>query len=237
MKRSLIAFATVALSTAALSAFAQISTDTLPVTTTTKPWIPAHKSDLEVSLGLNTFAGKNAQTTNGYELRPLGSRFVSLGAMHRFRILSGPKTALALKTGLEVSWNNFMLEGNRVISTTGGHVAFTDSDVPLAKSKLTVAYLNIPVMPTVVFRKGAVSHISLGGYAGMRLDSYTKTKTQSGSKDRDHGRYFVNNFRYGVGMSVGFRCVGTVFAEYDLNKVFEAGKGPQVSAVNFGIRL
>lgn len=218
----------------ATAAFAQ--TDSLSCR---KPdsWLRMHKSDFEVSFGLNTFADHNTSGITGYELRPMGSRFVSLGSMHRFKIVAGKNAALALKTGLEVSWNNYMLEGNRQITADGPTVLFPETATPLAKSKLTAAYLNIPVMPTVVFRKGVFTHISLGGYAGMRLDSYTKVKEEDGTKDRTHGRYYLQNFRYGVGMDLGIRHVATLFVQYDLNNTFDQNRGPQLNTLNFGIRL
>ena len=220
---------------AATAAFAQ--TDSLNTPRPQNDWMRMHKSDFEVSIGLNTFADRNTSGITGYELRPMGSRFISLGSTHRFKLVSGRNAALALKTGVEVSWNNFMLEGNRQITADGPTVLFPETATPLSKSKLTAAYLNIPVMPTVVFRKGAFTHISLGGYAGMRLDSYTKVKEEDGTKDRTHGRYYLSNFRYGIGLDLGIRGVATLFAQYDLNTVFDRSRGPQLNTINFGIRL
>ncbi|MFT4031142.1 MAG: hypothetical protein QM669_01855 [Siphonobacter sp.] len=87
------------------------------------------------------------------------------------------------------------------------------------------------------FHQEALSHISVGGYAGMRLDSYTKTKAQDGTKDRGHGRYYLNTFRYGVGLDLGIRRIATLFFQYDLNAVFKTPNVPGVNSINFGVRL
>ncbi|PKK36599.1 hypothetical protein BWI96_09415 [Siphonobacter sp. SORGH_AS_0500] len=239
MKRSLIAIA--ALSTLTSVAFGQAPADTLP-TLPTKPvkvlsWIPAVTHGMDFSFGLNALNVKNSNGISGYDLRPLGSRFVSIGSSHRFRLYKGNKAAFALKTGVEVSWNNFMFQENNVVNAANGQVTFPEAGRPLQKSKLTAAYLNIPVMPTVVFREGVVSQVSFGGYAGMRLDSYTKIKDQDGNKSRDHGRFYMNNIRYGVALDIAFRKAGSFFVQYDLNNVFQTNKGPEMSAINFGIRL
>lgn len=239
MKRSFLTIA--ALSVFATTAFAQSPADSV-YTLPTKPvkvrsWIPAVSHDVDFSIGLNALNVKNSNGISGYDLRPLGSRFVSVGSSHRFRLYKGNKAALALKTGLEVSWNNFMLEENNLVSAANGQVTFPEAGRPLQKSKLTAAYLNIPVMPTVIFRQGAVSQVSFGGYAGMRLDSYTKVKDQDGTKNRDHGRFYMNNVRYGVALDISFRNAGSFFVQYDLNNVFQANRGPEMSAINFGIRL
>ncbi len=239
MKRSFIIIA--ALSVFTTTAFAQTPSDSVSVLPT-KPvkersWIPAVSHGMDFAIGLNALNVKNSTGISGYDLRPLGSRFVSVGSSHRFRLYKGNKAAFALKTGVEVSWNNFMFQENNVVNAANGQVTFPEAGRPLQKSKLTAAYLNIPVMPTVVFRDGVVSHVSFGGYAGMRLDSYTKTKDQDGNKNRDHGRFYMNNVRYGVALDIAFRNAGSFFVQYDLNNVFQANRGPEMSAINFGIRL
>jgi hypothetical protein len=195
-------------------------------------WSRAAQSDLTVALGLNALTGDQAPA-----LKPLGSRYVALGYGASLRLSEGRRAAFRLRTGLEVSWYNFMLDDHRLAVQTPTGVAFPDAGRALDKSKLTVAYLNLPLMPTVAFRRGAVQSIGAGGYVGMRLDSYAKVKEESGAKDRTHGRYGLSDLRYGLAAEVNFRHAPTFFVQYDLNPLFRDGQGPKVQGLSFGVRL
>lgn len=195
-------------------------------------WSRSADGDLSVAVGFNALTGRDAPT-----LKPLGSRYVALGYGASLRLSEGRNTALKLRTGLEVSWYNFMLDDNRLAVQTPAGVAFPDAGRRLEKSKLTAAYLNLPLMPTVGFRRGAVQSVSAGGYVGMRLDSYTKVKESDGDRDRIHGTYALTNFRYGLAAEVNFRHAPTFFVNYDLNPLFRDGQGPKVQGLSFGVRL
>jgi len=81
--------------------------------------------------------------------------------------------------------------------------------------------------------------IGAGGYAGYRLASYTKYVTEEDGdkdKDKDKDSYFLNDFRYGVRLQIGYRNFD-VFVNYDLNELFVEDRGPQVNAFSFGIVL
>ncbi len=195
-------------------------------------WTRAAVGDVAVSVGFNALTGSDAPA-----LKPLGSRYVTLGYGATFRLSEGRRAALKLRTGLEVSWYNLMLDDDRLALQTPAGVTFPDAGRSLDKSKLTAAYLNLPLLPTVVFRRGIVRSVGAGGYVGMRLDSYAKVKEEGGRKDREHGAYALNNFRYGLAAEINFRHAPTFFAQYDLNPLFRAGQGPDTRAFSFGIRL
>ena len=217
----------------AASAFAQTADPTTDEPARRSHWMSAAKTDFRVSLGLNALTGD----ANAPTLRPLGSRFVAVGYQARLRLAEGHRAGLALRTGFDVSWYNFMFDENRLAIQTPAGIAFPDAGRPLEKSKLTAAYLNLPMVPTVVFRKGAIKAFGAGGYVGMRLDSYTKVKETDGSRDRVHGTFALNNFRYGLTAEVDFRHAPTFFVNYDLNPLFRDGQGPRVQGLSFGVRL
>jgi hypothetical protein len=199
-------------------------------------------SDFALSLGLNNYLGANGQSAGNqsseYDLRPFGSRYFSMAFNRRLTIAKGKNAALRLKSGVEFSWYNFMFEGNNVAVKGTQRVEFPESTKALSKSKLTVPYINIPMMPYVSFRQGAITHIGAGGYVGYRLGGYTKTKQADGGK-KDHVRsnYYLNDFRYGLVAEIGFRKAPDFFFQYDLNRLFADNRGPQLNAVSFGIRL
>lgn len=205
-------------------------------------WAGANRG-FYLGLGLNTVSGAGTSGLlpgQSFDLRPLGSRHVAFGWLQNARLARGRDVALNLNLGLEFSWYNFMFEGNRVAVKdvpTVGQFGFVESLDALRKSKLTVAYVNLPLMATVSFRHGFFSYLSAGGYAGYRLDSYTKIKRSSGSKDHVHGNYYLNNFRYGLRAELGIRNFPDLFVNYDLNPLFAENKGPDLRAVSFGIKF
>ncbi|MDX1628637.1 MAG: hypothetical protein R3345_08050, partial [Fulvivirga sp.] len=78
--------------------------------------------------------------------------------------------------------------------------------------------------------------IGLGGYIGYKIDSYTKVVTDNGDRDksRNHENFHLENFRYGARLQLGYR--GTdLFFNYDMNELFQEGRGPSLNAFSFGI--
>jgi hypothetical protein len=216
------------------TAFAQTDSTSAPrsCATRTVNWLQRHDDNFELSLGFNALAGKSAP-----ELRPGGSRFVSLGFVNRYRLVNGTQAGLVLRTGAEVSWYNFMLEGNRIAVDGSTGVDFVDTPQPLRKSKLTAAYLSIPLTAEVVFRRGMIDHLGAGGYAGYRIAGYSKVRPNDGTIVRDHGSFGLENFRYGLSAELGIRHFADFFVQYDLNPLFRSGRGPAVNGLSFGIRL
>lgn len=205
----------------------------------TRPWWQNDQDNFVISFGLNAYGSKEDLDYNpqDYDLRPLGSRFFSLGFYRNPTLIKGEDVALRLRLGFEFTWYNFMFDGNNVARKGPEQIEFTSFTEPLKKSKLTVCYVTVPVMPTIAIRKGVISHIGAGGYVGYRLDSYTKTKTESGKKDHNHGGYWLNDFRYGLMAEIGFRNSVDLFFQYDLNELYQEARGPKVQAVSFGVRL
>lgn len=196
--------------------------------------------DYTVSIGLNTLVQQSANPAypeDSYALRPLGSRYFALSAGAMPTLIRGKSASLKLYYGVEVAWNNFMFEDSKIAEKGPAGVGFTDAGRDLQKSKLTVCTLGIPVVPRVTFYDSdgrKVCHIGFGGYVNYRLDSYRKIKEADGSKDRRHSDYYLNSFRYGLVAHLGVRSFD-FFAKYDLNPLFQTGKGPDVRTLTFGI--
>jgi hypothetical protein len=207
-------------------------------------------TDFSMDLGLNLFmeGGKTPSHYNSaYGLRPLGSRYVAFSIMNNQRI-GGEKSPFFIRAGLELAWNNFMFEGNNYAKATPEGITFPDyvnesgQAVNLDKTKLTVCYLSIPVIPTLQFynKYGRKTFkVGAGGYAGLRLASYTKVKYKDGDNSitrNEHGSFYLNDFRYGLIAQVGIRGI-SVFAKYDLNPLFDQDRGPKLNALNIGITV
>ncbi len=210
-------------------------------------------------LGVNNYLseGKFPQEVNAqHAVKSWGSWYVGINRAYTTQI-AGP---LALQWGGGVSWYNFKFEdpSTRITKTAEG-LEFSqepNSEVHAEKSKLTVSYINLQLVPmldfgyrrkTVVADDGATRtsrwhtdrafRIGLGGYAGYRLGSYTKYKFElenDDKKDRNRDSYYLNNLRYGVRMQLGYRGLD-LFAQYDLNDLITENRGPQLNAFSFGI--
>ena len=193
-----------------------------------------------ISLGLNNFIQQSntpSYPEDSYDLRPLGARYVALSAGSMPTLIGGKRASLKLYYGVEFAWNNFMFEGNNVAEKTPTGVAFPDAGRALQKTKLTVATVGIPVVPRVVFYNSdgrKTGHIGIGAYANYRLDSYRKIKEADGTKNREHSDFYLNNFRYGAIAQIGIRSLN-LFVKYDLNPLFQSGKGPDVRTLTVGV--
>ncbi len=198
------------------------------------------RNGFDVLVGLNTYAQNNPLNYNGsdYDLLPWGSRFVSLSWVRGAAISRGRDASLGLDLGVDVAWYNLMFDGNNTIRKDANAVSFPVSTSDLYKSKLTAAYLNLSLMPTLAIHKGPISYLSFGMYGGYRLDSYTKVQeSRKGRSDRTHSNFYMNNFRYGIGAELGIRHFPDLFMQYDMGELFESKKGPAVRMISFGIRL
>lgn len=207
------------------------------------------RSGFNIYFGFNSFANTGSisgiYNSKDFELSPFGSRYFGFGWTRSGMISKGTKAALKISYGLEVSWNNYMFENNNYLVKGGNNIEFANypdskgNVIPLSRNKLTVANINIPVMPYVAFKKGSVvTYVAAGGYIGYRIDSYTKTKEEdSGDKNWNHSSFYLNNLRYGLAFELGLKNFPDLFVNYDMNKLFQDGRGPGISGVSFGIRL
>ncbi|WP_420147157.1 outer membrane beta-barrel protein [Spirosoma sp.] len=183
-------------------------------------------------VGFNNFGGS---LPAGYDFRPIGSRFVAVGWQTRIPLVMSGSTKLRLITGPEVAWNNFMFEGRNTLVEQNGQLVIEEADQDLRRSKLVAAQLNLPLMMNVSFRSGL--SLSLGGYAGMRLDSYTKVKPVGGSAVRNHGAYNLNSFRWGLTTELGYRGSAKLFVRYEPNSAFRTGRGPDANIWAVGVKF
>lgn len=213
------------------------------------------RKGFNIYIGLNGLTGKMPENViaiypspylnSDPELKPLGSRFVSLDFTHAATIARGKKSAFKLGYGFSFDWYNFMFDHNRVVTKATSATNFQPildtrgEEVALKKNKLTVSYITLPIVPHVVFSKqSAIKMIGLGGYVSYRLDSWTKTiEEKSDDLTRIGSNFNLNQVRYGVKAEMALRNVGELFFNYDLAPLFQKGKGPELTAFSFGIKL
>ena len=214
-----------------------------------------------LDIGLNNWVenGEFPDATDApYSLRPWGSWYFGLSSVNTTWI-SGP---LHLDWGFGASWYNFSLQNTDQMFEKGAssvELNPTPATYKTEKSRLSVPFLNVSMVPMLDFSKGKKRvkdfdngnitfrtyhregiRIGAGGYVGYRVGGNTKLKyVEDGNdqKDRQSGNYYLENIRYGIRGQFGFKGLD-LFVQYDLNEVFTSGPTPNgLNAISFGITL
>jgi hypothetical protein len=200
-------------------------------------------------LGTNNYLEdkKFPSDDKAYAVRPWGSWYVGLASVQRSRIAK----KIFLEWGLGINWYTFKFQNDNTIITEGENgVTFSldNSDVDFRKSKLSISYVQASLIPVIDFgdhgRKPRVwdgyNHnsfrIGFGPYVGYRIGSHSKVVYNDEGRERDKNRdgFYLNNFRYGARLQVGYRSTD-LFFNYDLNELFQDNKGPKLNAFSFGV--
>lgn len=209
-----------------------------PARRSSRRWYNNADEGFMFGLGLDAFDVKDYAGYAPDELttRNVPWKFVTLGFAQSPVLIPGARAALTMRVGVDVSWYNFMFEGNRFIEKGPERVQFPLSATPLSRSKLTVSYLDFSLTPKLVIRRGFISHIAAGGYVGYRIGSYARLRREDG-RLRDRTNFYLTDLRYGWSAELGFRKFPDLFFQYDLNPLFRAGRGPEINAFSLGFRL
>lgn len=224
------------------------------------------RHSISFDVGLNNILedGKSPQENNElYAVKPFGSWNFSINSVHDTHITGA--LHLQWGGGISWYNFKFEDATARINKLDDGIEFIADSrpDINPIKSKLTSTYLNVNLVPMLDFssnrrrdswswrRRGRHSdfrfhsgsnggfRIGVGGYAGYKIDSYSKAVyTIEGDKKRDKNKdsLFLNTWRYGARLQVGYRDVD-IFVNYDVSELFAENKGPQVNAFSFGITI
>lgn len=215
-----------------------------------------------VDIGTNNWI-EDGQLPNAnnkpYAVKPWGSWYVGLNSVNKTEV-AGP---LFLEWGFGFDWYNWKLEDpNYKIQEGKNNIEFVKAPVGTSgeKSKLTASYINVRLVPMLDFSQGrkrvkSVSsdglrfaryskmgfRVGVGAYAGYRISSHTKfVHTTNGDRDKDKkwDNFYLTDLRYGLRGQVGWKGL-ELFVNYDLNEVFNKGKGPAgspgLNAISFGV--
>ncbi len=211
------------------------------------------RQSTNLDFGINNYLDADHQLPDAslnHAVRPWGSWYVALTSLQRTRIAS----KFFVEWGFGVSWYNFKFENNlTTVVRNPGQVDFVampeNPDYHYIKSKLRVTHLNFSLVPVIDFNdRGSkprmwndgsrAFRLGVGPYVGYKIGSKTKKvyEEEDGDKKKQKVRdgYYLNDFRYGVRVQLGFRSTDFFF-NYDLNELFKTDRGPTVNAVSFGI--
>ena len=196
-----------------------------------KPRNMFSRKDFGLYLGLNNF-DQNFRTP---ELDQWRSRYVALQWRKNHRLITGKQVDVALGTGFEFAWNNFMYQDNVELIKDNGVSELYLLDFEVEKAKLVVNNFNIPVMLQFGFKESGF-RFGVGAYGGVRINSYQRFRDFDGGKERIKGDYNLRKFNYGFLAEAGkgdFR----IFAKYDALPLFNDDNPLNGNTVSFGIRL
>ncbi len=200
-----------------------------------------------VELGLNNFLNSDnkMETPEGYEfldLNPGKSISFSLNLLQKnFRL---GNSNVWFFTGLGATWNNYRFDKNVVLNSYADTLSGrydTTSTRTYDKSKLTSIYLSAPLMFEVFTSRKSKNafHLGVGAMLGYKIGSHTKTRfTEGGSteKPKQYDDFYLNPFRYGARVAIGYRKFN-VFADYYASTLFRDKKGPELFPVSIGVTL
>jgi hypothetical protein len=200
-------------------------------------------------LGTNNYLtnGKFPDSENAaFAVKPWGSWYLAASSIQRTRLGKN----FFMEWGLGVSWYNFKFENSStMLQKDDNGVQFLPDTrtVDFQKSKLSASYITASLVPVVDFgdkneKKRLWEHgngfrLGVGPYVGYRIGSHTKmVYEKDGHREKDHNKdnFYLNNFRYGARLQIGYRATD-LFFNYDLNELFAAGKGPKLNAFSFGV--
>ncbi|PLX22634.1 MAG: hypothetical protein C0599_05960 [Salinivirgaceae bacterium] len=195
-----------------------------------------------VELGINNFLNKDMEMIlpedAGYlELEDSRSIEFSLNLVD----VAVPivKNRLGLVTGLGFTWNNYHLDNKQLLLQNDGDslYAIEDTVASYSKNKLNAVFVNVPLMLEFQQPIGNKDFwIAVGGYAGVKIGSSTKLKTNDGDKTKTRKDFHMNTLRYGLRAQVGFENFG-VYCNYSLQSLFKKNEGPELYPISLGVTL
>lgn len=213
------------------------------------------RQSVSFDIGTNNYlTNGNFPSTEPYTVRPWGSWYLAVNSVHRTRLAR----TFFLEWGLGLSQYNFKFQNDDiqvVKNSAAPYLEFkpdtraSEPNIDFIKSKLSATFINASFVPVLDFggnyrkpvlfdgRRSDSFRLGFGPYAGYRIDSYTRQVYKDDGdkkKDKDRDNYYLNNFRYGLRLQLGFKDTD-LFFNYDLNNLFVDNKGPKLNAFSFGV--
>lgn len=224
-----------------------------------------------VELGVNGYLTKDYDMTFSPEdeymdLRMEKSLQVNLN-IYEQNIALSKNQEWGMLSGIGLSWNNYCFRRPTTLNPDSSYlIGYIDEGISVRKSKLAIAYLQIPLIfewQNHTLRKRNSFHVGLGVVLGVRLWSWQKkyynelnkeyTLTQydpaSGqytdawnrtspayNKTHTYDDYHLQAFKADATLRIGWGYVN-LFATYNLVPMFRKDKGPELHQFATGITL
>jgi len=141
-------------------------------------------------------------------------------------------------TGLGLQCVNYTFSQKPIITDSKlGLITINDSTKTVAKSKITVDYLQLPVLFEYQAKSKPYFHISVGAIGGVMVGSHAKIKYSTPDKnEKERSINSLYPFKYGLVCRFGIKHLSFTL-QYNFSPVFKENKGPEVLPLEFGITL
>ncbi len=197
-----------------------------------------------VDLGFNNYLNSDYEMSmpDGYDYLSLNSAKSIEVAVNLLQQDIHLGSTVGFYTGLGFDFNNYRYDQPIVpIKDENDNLSYETFDYDVRKSKLTTLYLTVPIMFELQFskRRNDAFYMAVGGVGGYRIASHTKVVTSEDGKkvkDKDHGDFCLNDFRYGAQLRFGFKSIN-LYGTYYFSSLFDTDSGPELHPVSIGFSL
>jgi hypothetical protein len=219
-----------------------------------------------LELGINGYLtpDNNMDFPDGYEFLDL-----RLGKSIRFdmnlfeqNVSLSKNNKWGLITGLGFEFRNYRFDRKVYLVANQEEIkGYYIEGVGVKKSKLSMTYLNIPLIfeyQTNAYGESDSFHIAAGLIMGLRLRSHSKvkfsekdveydlvdpvtdeiwdTRTVSDIKTKNHDAFHLNPIKMDATLRIGWGWLN-LYATYSLSTLFKSGEGPELYPFSVGITL
>lgn len=130
-------------------------------------------------------------------------------------------------TGLGLTWNNYVFDGNNNIRKgPNGVIDILTSPDILKKSKFSTLFLHVPILlefqiPTDHQRL----NLSIGTIGALKLHSHSKMIFENNDKVKSNDDFSLNMLRAGATARIGYENL-SIYGTYYFTPLFKSGKAP-----------
>lgn len=194
------------------------------------------------TMGLNNYVTPDGTTTLPDDLNLLA---VNTNSSFEFNLnfaqigVNLIKQRLGLVTGVGFKWNDYKFRNSNtvLVSDSTPLYFYENTDMNGKLSKLSTWYLMVPLLiefqiPT----QGEEFYISAGVEGGLKLNAYTKIKTNDKSKYKDKKDFYTTSLDYRLTARLGYGNFG-IYGAYSMMPLFEKDNGPELYPVAVGVTL
>lgn len=140
-----------------------------------------------------------------------------------FRMLNTNKQKIYFNTGAGLQIYNFRFSKPVVYENDASPQIYYDTEHTYTKNKLGISYLSIPVGLTFKTRASDKLWLVYGAgiSTGYRVASWTKRVTQEQGKQKNHDKFFFNDFNTCITAEAGLSGYFRLYASYQITPLHQ----------------
>ncbi len=183
-----------------------------------------------ISLSKPDYSNYGADAQDFLDLKASKSIYFGLDLIG-LNIYLNEKKSLTLRTGLNLMCYNFTFSNSLTLTYQDNMITPVEIESYHKKSKLTTAYMAIPLSLSVKLSKNIF--VEPGVYAGIIINSHTKYKDPKIKSNYLNG---LNEAIAGTSLSLTHDDLGlALYCDYNLTTLFSEQRGPETKAFTYGI--